>query len=107
MFRGKEYGGDRRGGVWVASPQPGVGALGLCPQKKKYLKFSNSNKCLFTTVKNSFSTHVFGKNVQNFANIGLLYFKHFDARVEKGRKSVYRIARKLQKNCYCTYVPNS
>ena len=31
----------------------------------------------------------------------------FDPRVEKGRKSVYRIARKLQKNCSCTYVPNS
>ena len=25
----------------------------------------------------------------------------------KGRKSVYGIARKLQKNCSCTYVPNS
>jgi len=28
-----------------------------------------SLSCLFTTVKNSFSTHVFGKNVLYFANI--------------------------------------
>jgi len=28
----------------------------------------------------------------------------FDARVEEGRNSVYGIARKLQKNCFCSYV---
>jgi len=37
----------------------------------------------------------------------LKYMRDCYARVEKGRKSVYGIARKLQKNCSCTYVPNS
>ena len=30
-----------------------------------------------------------------------------DAHVEEGRNSVYGIARKLQKNCLCSYVSNS
>ena len=31
---------------------------------------------------------------------------HIDARVEEGRNSVYGIVRKLQKNCFCSYVSN-